>query len=87
MTKKLEILLRLFKADAITVDEFIILGNDEIKIQYIPYYQITTSPFGYPAGTFVVIDKCLQNNSSTNLDLSQFPMSKTVIEYVKTAKN
>lgn len=87
MTKKLEILLRLFKADAITVDEFIILGNDESKIQYIPYYPITTSPFGYPASTWSHGFECLQNNSSTNLDLSQFPMSKTVIEYVKTAKN
>jgi len=87
MNKKLDILSRLLKADQITMEELVILLDKQIEyIPSIPQNPYPVMPWQGPwVGTSNPYDGI--RNPYTTICLTDFPMSKTVTEYVASKKN
>lgn len=83
MNKKLEILTRLLKTDQITMEEvFILCDKVEQVVPYVPPYEPWNNPWvGSPSPTYG------GTSVSANLNLNEFPQSKTLTEYVNSKKN
>ena len=88
MNKKLDILSRLLKADQIIMEELVILLDKQVEyIPSIPQNPYPIAPWqspwvGTPPSPYNGI-----NNPWTTICLTDFPMSKTVTEYVASKKN
>lgn len=87
--RKLDILSRLLKADQITMEELVILLDKQIEyIPSIPQNPYLVMPWQNPWGNTTPNNPWNgTNNPWTTICLTDFPMSKTVTEYVTAKKN